>query len=253
MGAAPDGDASGPNELQDLFYSSSELIAGAGVLGDRLSTVVRYAITDGGMFSGDQGLLLEDGRLRSAALGSCAQRWAEAGIDFIQVREKDLSEADLIALAQRIRAALPSGGGTRLLVNARSEVAVRVAVASGADGVHVPSGDLRGIGACLLDAGWIRAPKPVVSVSCHGLAEVREARALGADLVLFGPVFEKRVGGEVVRAGVGLGALREAARLAPGRVLALGGVTLENAGSCVGAGAVGVAGIRMFAGFQEAC
>ena len=201
--------------------------------------MLRYAITDRRAFSGDE-------RLRSAAVAASAKRWAEAGIEFVQIREKDLSEADLILLAKRFRASLPMRGGTRLLVNAPLEMAVRLAVGSGADGIHVPLRDL----ASLAAAVWTEGSKPMVSVSCHALEEVRLAEAQGADLILFGPVFEKRVGGEVVRAGVGVGALRQAATLAPGRVLALGGVASEYAAICVEAGAVGVAGIRMFAGLQ---
>jgi thiamine-phosphate pyrophosphorylase len=64
---------------------------------------------------------------------------------------------------------------------------------------------------------------------------------------LFGPVFEKRVEGIVVVAGVGLERLREACAAAGGiPVLALGGVTWESAERCVAAGAAGVAGIRLF-------
>ncbi|MGA7157596.1 MAG: thiamine phosphate synthase, partial [Acidobacteriaceae bacterium] len=87
----------------------------------------------------------------------------------------------------------------------------------------------------------------VVGASCHSVEEVRRAVAGGVDLILFGPVFEKRVGGLVVVEGVGLERLREACTEAGGTtVLALGGVTWENAEECLGVGASGVAGIRLF-------
>ena len=123
-----------------------------------------------------------------------------------------------------------------------------MALAAGADGVHLTAGEdelspdqihklFRLIG----------APPPLVSVSCHTLDEVERARDADADLILFGPVFEKRVAGQLVVPGRGLCLLGAATALAPGRVLALGGVTHANAPACLAAGAVGVAGIRLFA------
>jgi len=87
-----------------------------------------------------------------------------------------------------------------------------------------------------------------VSVSCHSLADVESARAAGADVCLFGPVFGKSVDGVEVVPGAGLEALRQACAAA-GKdlpVFALGGVTEANSAACVDAGASGVAGIRMF-------
>ena len=79
-----------------------------------------------------------------------------------------------------------------------------------------------------------------VGVSCHTTAEVARAAAEGADFAVFGPVFEKAN----VRL-TGLEALREACQeTIP--VLALGGITLENAAACMRAGAAGIAGIRLF-------
>ena len=79
-----------------------------------------------------------------------------------------------------------------------------------------------------------------VGVSCHTPPEVAQAAAEGADFTVFGPVFEKKSAQPT-----GLDALREACReKIP--VLALGGVTLENAESCIRSGAAGIAGIRLF-------
>ena len=136
------------------------------------------------------------------------------------------------------------GVETKLLVNGTAEVAV----AAGADGVHLTARvgeagteEMRRVFAA---AG---AGERIVSASCHTVAEVRGAMDQGVDLILFGPVFEKRVGGEVVVAGVGLERLREACAVAGDtRVLALGGVTWENAVACAAVGAAGVAGIRLF-------
>jgi thiamine-phosphate pyrophosphorylase len=90
----------------------------------------------------------------------------------------------------------------------------------------------------------------VIGVSCHTIDEVKRAVADGVDLILFGPVFEKRVKDEAVGEGVGLDVLQEACEAADGPsgipVLALGGVSWGNAELCIEAGASGVAGIRMF-------
>jgi thiamine-phosphate pyrophosphorylase len=98
---------------------------------------------------------------------------------------------------------------------------------------------------------WQGEP-PVISVACHDDEEAAEARELGASMIVFAPVFEKLVregDAEVRLPGVGLAVLSavcEAAGEVP--VLALGGVSAENAGLCVKAGAAGVAGIRLFLG-----
>jgi thiamine-phosphate pyrophosphorylase len=188
-----------------------------------------------------------------------ARRWADEGVEFVQLREKQLAAGELVRLAAAMLAGLREvGGKTKLLVNGRADVAV----AAGADGVHLTSraGELTAdqVRRVFATAG---AGKPVVSVSCHTLAEVRRAVAGCADLILFGPVFEKCVlhpngqrtpiggpgAGVVVVAGVGLERLREACAAAGGTpVLALGGVSWESAGLCVEAGAAGVAGIRLF-------
>jgi thiamine-phosphate pyrophosphorylase len=175
-----------------------------------------------------------------------AHRWAHEGVQFVQLREKQLVAGELVKLATALRAALREAGETKLLVNGR----VDVAVAAGADGVHLTSreGELtpEQVRQVFRAAG---GGEPVVSVSCHTLDEVQRAVADGVDLILFGPVFEKRVAGVVVAEGVGLETLREACAAAAGTpVLALGGVTWANAELCVETGAAGVAAIRLFGG-----
>jgi thiamine-phosphate pyrophosphorylase len=168
--------------------------------------MLRYAITSGSYNRGD------------------AARWATDGIDFIQLREKVMNTAGLIDLARSILEEIASvpGSRTRLLINGRADVAV----AAGADGVHLTSHpneltpeEVRRIFA----HSTLR--EPVISVSCHRFDEVKQAHDSGANLILFGPVFEKRIANQHITDGSGLKAL-EAACLAASTtpVLALGGI-----------------------------
>lgn len=196
--------------------------------------MLRYAITSGN----DAGLC--------AATIALARRWAEEGVEYVQLREKQLGAGDLVRLAAAIVAVFrEQGGRTTLLVNGRADVAV----AAGADGVHLTSrpGELTAEHVRRVFAAAGRGA-PFVSASCHTTEDVRRAVDGAVDLILFGPVFEKRVAGIVVVAGVGLAMLREACEVAPGTpLLALGGITSADIAKCVDAGAAGVAGIRMFA------
>jgi thiamine-phosphate pyrophosphorylase len=171
-------------------------------------------------------------------------RWSHEGVDYVQLREKQMAAGELVKLAVAMRKVLRESGKTKLLVNGRPDVAV----AAGADGVHLTAQEGE------LTVGQVRevfraagAGTPVISVSCHTLEEVRRAVGEGVDFILFGPVFEKRVEGEMVGEGVGLEKLQEACDAADGTpVLALGGITWPRAELCIEAGAAGVAGIRLF-------
>jgi len=134
----------------------------------------------------------------------------------------------------------------RLLINSRTDVAL----AAGADGVHLRSGDISGaaIARSISQEVAVRDSQlatrgSIIAVSCHSPSDVMRAESDGADFVVFAPVFEKRDAREMQAQG--LDALR-AACAAGIPVLALGGVTLENAASCLAAGAAGIAGIRLF-------
>jgi len=166
---------------------------------------------------------------------------AAAGVDFIQLREKDLSTHMLEELAQKAMAAL-GNSQTQLLINARTDVAL----ACGAHGVHLPGNDLPASDVRVIFA---RAGigSPVIGVSTHSLAEVASAEAHGADFAVFGPVFEK----SGTANHEGLEQLRQACHRKemahpPMPLLALGGITLENARQCVEEGAAGIAAIRLF-------
>lgn len=199
-----------------------------------------YYITDRKSLSGS------DAEQQSALLRTIAEA-ARAGIDYIQLREKDLSSRELERLAHAaLRAVRENSGSTRLLVNARTDMAL----ACGADGVHLPDGD---ISPSEVRALWNKHGRrsPIIGVSAHSAGDVGRAAAEGADFAVLAPIFEKP---NTDAAAIGLEALREAVSLveraihtpAHFPVLALGGATVANARACVQAGASGVAGIRLF-------
>lgn len=164
-----------------------------------------------------------------------------APVNFLQIREKNLSTRVLYELALQA-ARITRGSGTRLLINDRADVAR----STGADGVHLTSRSL--------EPSIIRrtfGDEFLIGVSTHSLEEARAARDGGADFAVFGPLFEtesKRVYGNPV----GLEKLAQVTVALPGfPLLALGGVTLENVESCFRAGAAGVAAIRLFSKTNE--
>ena len=162
------------------------------------------------------------------------ERAVAAGVDLIQLRERDLSARELLALAEAGMARC-RGSKTRLLVNDRLDVAL----AAGADGLHLPSHGLPAVEVRR------RFPEMLVGASCHNAEEVRRAEESGADFVVFGPVFET-ASKQAYGPPVGVEQLESVARAAKIPVLALGGVTLENAGACLKAGAAGIAAIALF-------
>ncbi len=173
---------------------------------------------------------------------------ARAGVDHIQLREKDLSARKLECLAhEAVRAVRNNSATTKLLINSR----VDVALACGADGVHLPAGELA---ASEVRALWVRCSerKPLIGVSAHTIADIHSAEEQAADFAVLAPIFEKVQSGAP---GIGVETLRAARagsqpadKEALGRfaVFALGGVKLSNAQACIEAGAAGVAGIRLF-------
>jgi thiamine-phosphate pyrophosphorylase len=215
-----------------------------------------YYITSRAAFPGDV-------QARRFRLLEKIEEAADCGIDYIQLREKDLPIRELESLAHEavriVRDASRKPGNenrelrTRLLINSRTDVAL----AAGADGVHIPAGDVSpadvrkawGDVASQADANISRSghatsnPAPLIAVSCHSPQEVAQAAASRAIFVVFAPVFEKKDAPGTTPAG--LDALRQACQ-ASVPVFALGGVTLLNAKSCLETGAAGIAGIRLF-------
>jgi thiamine-phosphate pyrophosphorylase len=224
-------------------------------------SVLLYYITDRTAFPGDE-------PTRRRRLLDKIVEAATAGVDYIQLREKDLSTRDLESLAREAtRIILQQRTENRelrtaLLINSRTDVAL----AAAAPGVHLPANDVSpadvrkawsacGPGAPSASSGQAPAREippadPLISISCHSPQEVSQAAANGATLALFAPVFEKKDAPGTTPTG--LDALREACR-AQIPVLALGGITLQNAASSLQAGAAGIAAIRLFQENDIAC
>lgn len=190
-------------------------------------------ITDRKQFPGDE-------KARERALLAKIAEATRCGVDFIQLREKDLSARDLETLARAARLAIESREQkTALLINSRSDIAL----ACGAAGVHLPANDLS---PSVVRKIWAKAghpTRPSITVSCHSADDVARAASEGADFAVFAPVFGKKDAPHTSPAG--LDGLREACRQKI-PVLALGGVTLANDRACLEAGATGIAAIRLF-------
>jgi thiamine-phosphate pyrophosphorylase len=157
-----------------------------------------------------------------------ARRCIDTGVDYIQIREKDLPAAALLELVMRIRD-IAAGTATRVLVNDRLDVAL----AAQADGVHLP--------AYGLPAAQVRPHVRILGVSTHTVAEAIAAEKAQADFVIFGPIFETPG-----KRAVGVEALRSVTAAVHIPVIAVGGITDSNSGQVMVAGAAGIAAIRLF-------
>jgi thiamine-phosphate pyrophosphorylase len=188
---------------------------------------------------------ITDRKGATTPLLTLVERWSTGGVDFIQLREKDLSPAALQSLTREVLARI-NRRGTKLLVNVSSSESAALALEAGADGVHLAGTPLPGAASSVRKA--FRSTSPIMSVPCHSLADIDVACGERVDLILFSPVFEKLSAG-FSHPAQGLESLRLACAAARGTpVLALGGVAIGNASGCIAAGAAGIAGIRLFAG-----
>jgi thiamine-phosphate pyrophosphorylase len=174
--------------------------------------VIRYQITDG-TFADDPDAWFQ--RLRR-------------DVDFIQVREKNLSTRKLADVVRRVTRYTP----VPVLVNDRIDVAISCGVA----GVHLRRGSISPIKVKLLDP-------LIVTVAVH--TEDDLMNATGADYAILAPIFQPLSKPET-RRPLGLAKLQRLAALSAVPILALGGITPVNAQSCIDHGAAGIAGITLF-------
>lgn len=204
---------------------------------------LRYAITDRTQFSRN-GMELHASSDWQAGFYRQVARLAAEGVDFLQLREKDLRAAELASLGRGILRILRPFS-MRLLINARADVAIAI----GAHGVHLPSSPEELTPAQVHELyAHASLPAPIVTVACHSIEDIVRHRDEPISAILFGPVFEKVISGKKASVeATGLKLLHQAClAAAPVPVLALGGITAENTSACLQAGAGGIAGIRLF-------
>ena len=164
------------------------------------------------------------------SLETVLERAFEAGVRGVLLREKDLPDNEYLLLAQRLRD-LTLRHRVRLMMSGRVDIAIAV----GADGVHMPSG--------IADIGGVRAKLGVekfLAVSTHSIEEARRAEGEGADFITFGPVFSTPSKASY-GPPVGVAALETVCREIKIPVFALGGIKEENAIEPLKAGAFGLA------------
>ena len=181
-----------------------------------------------------------------AALLDKIEAASAAGVDWIQIREKQLSAKDCSELAlEALRRSASSAGDAasraRILVNDRLDVVL----AAQAGGAHLGENSLPPHEARQLVRAVHREENFLIGVSCHSLEAAKAAERAGADYLFFGPVFDtpsKAAYGPPQ----GLQRFAEVCRAVSIPVLAIGGITLANCAACFSAGASGIAAIRLF-------
>lgn len=177
-----------------------------------------YLITDRKFFQDEEGLF------------PAVEQALQAGVRAVQLREKDLGVRALLSMAYRMRE-LTHRFQAAFFINDR----VDVALAAGADGVH-----LGGTSMPVRAAKKASADSLLIGVSTHSRAEAENAQREGADFITFGPVYETP---SKLRYGspVGIGSLHEVTRAVSLPVLAIGGIKKENVTEVMKAGAGGIA------------
>jgi thiamine-phosphate pyrophosphorylase len=200
----------------------------------------------------DSRALTEDPANRRDALLERIAAASAAGIEWIQIREKDLSGREISALTAAAIAKTKNStqlgtSSAKIIVNDR----VDVAIANHAQGLHLGGNSMPAKNIC----DWLKGNADrhevtvrqnfEVGVSCHSLKEALVAEKSGATYIFFGPIFatpSKQTFGPPQ----GLSRLAEVCNAVKIPVLAIGGITTENAQTCLNAGAAGLAAIRLF-------
>jgi thiamine-phosphate diphosphorylase len=163
----------------------------------------------------------------------------EGGVDAVQLRLKSASARELFPLAKIMRE-IAARVGAALYVNDRADVAL----AAGAAGVHLAGHSLP-----VAAARAVLKPPFQIGVSCHSVADAIQAEAEGADYVYLGTIFPSPSKPDAPP--LGLDELNRARREIGIPVIAIGGITAENVGAVLSAGADGVAVISAIAGHRS--
>jgi len=176
---------------------------------------------------------------------------AASGVDWIQIREKDLSGRDYAwltreALHPAAKHEASNGAPAHILVNDRLDVAL----SERAGGVHLGAKSLPLLEAQRLVKNCGEGEDFVIGVSCHSLEAAKSAANDGADYLFFGPIFNTP-SKAAFGAPQGVERLAEVCRAVSVPVLAIGGITLANASDCLAADASGIAAIRLFQDAQD--
>jgi thiamine-phosphate pyrophosphorylase len=150
----------------------------------------------------------------------------------LQLREKDLTGRELLALAHELRK-ICTAHGALLLINDR----IDVAMACHADGVHLPADSF-----AVRDARELLGKSKLIGCSTHTIAEVEAANRAGANFIVFGPVYDP-ISKSAHGPATGIEALREAYEASDIPVYALGGITPERIAELGETGMAGVAAI----------
>jgi thiamine-phosphate pyrophosphorylase len=174
-------------------------------------------------------------QLAGTSLKKCVRRALDWGVDFIQIREKDLQDRALFELT-RDAVSMARGTQCKILVNGRADVAL----AAGAHGVHLPSFGLK-----IPDIKPWLPKRFYIGVSVHTMREIRLACAQKADYLLLGHIFLTESKSDYGPC-LGLDYLRAACLKSSVPIFGLGGVRPELIGSVLQTGAVGIAGISLF-------
>jgi thiamine-phosphate pyrophosphorylase len=183
-------------------------------------------------------LVTDRQRLGESSLEAVVEEAVKGGVNVVQLREKDLPAGELLALANRVRAA--TRGRALLVINDRLDVAV----AAGADGVHLPENGLpEAVARRLLGR------HAVIGRSVHSKEAAVEAEQAGADYVQIGTIYATQSKPDLKPSGSKL--VREVAAAVAVPVLAVGGVSPENAAEVIDAGASGASVISAILGAED--
>ena len=158
-----------------------------------------------------------------------ARELAVGGATILQLRDKQTSSREIVRLARELKRILPSD--VRLILNDRSDLAV----AAGANGVHLGQDDLPPDA-----ARRIIGPSRVLGVSTHNPQQVEIANQTSADYIAIGPVFAT-ISKDNPDPLIGLEGVQHARSLTDKALVAIGGITLQNYRDVISAGADSVA------------